>query len=288
MHIFRYFLAFIGLVACLISVAHAQSRAEAAPTSPGVHVRVSGEVAIPGVYWLPQAPTLRQVLRQAGGFLPSAHPFGTQLRRPREAQRQQEDLDSWSDHLALYSQAKDGRNLRHSPYDHETTMQRFRAQHEFIVRLSRARAGGRVLLEIDPDAAAVEQLPELPLEDGDSLHVPARAAEIRVIGEDGSDGGFALTGPVRTADLLDQLEAPVADWHQQAVFVLFASGRVIKFVPGKPSTDLVRPGDVIVLGADLGKMVLDPKMRTWSELLYPRALQFTDAAIVRSGSKATQ
>ena len=281
MRFFGRFLFCWGLTACLIPVAAAQSRPEApGGGANGVHVRVSGEVATPGIHWLPKGLTLRQLLLQAGGFLPAAHPFGIQLRRQREAQRQQDDLDAWSEHLVLYSQVKDGRNLRHSPYDHETTMQRFRAQHEFIVRLSRARAGGRIVLDIDPEAAKIEQLPEFPLEEGDSLHVPARSREIRLIGEDGFDGDFALSGPVRTADLLDQLETPVADWSQKAVFVLLANGRVLKYVPGKPTTELVRPGDLIVLGADIGKFALDPKMRTWTELLYPRAIQFTGAAIV--------
>lgn len=269
-----------------LSAAFAQTRQEAATRPAAAQgtsapVTVTGEVANPGNYFLHPGENLRQLLHRAGGLRPQAHLFGIELRRHKEQLRQQEDLNDWSEYLQNYSQLTGGESLRHSPDDNETSLERLRAQHELIVRLHKIKAGGRVVLELDPEAARLDDLPEVPLEAGDRIVVPARCKDVRLLGKDGVDGGFVFHGTARTEDLLGQLDPLVGELPKQTVFVLRANGRVLRYAEGKPGTEHVRPGDSIVLGDDLNRVTLDQQVRAWwSEFLYHRAVEYTGARFV--------
>jgi polysaccharide export outer membrane protein len=81
-----------------------------------------------------------------------------------------------------------------------------------------------VVLEIKPNAAGSEALPDLVLEDGDRLLIPFRPASVNVIGQVYNSSAF-LFQPGRTVgDYLRLAGGPTRDGDKGREFVIRADG----------------------------------------------------------------
>ncbi len=223
-------------------------------------VSLEGEVGAPGVYQLLAGETLPELITRAGGFSPHAYVFGLEFSREETRRRQRENLAeaiARLESLAATQSARDAANRRDESNGDRSASISAAATQAQMTRLSRVQPNGRIALELDPGHATLDQLPQVPLEHGDRIIVPARPGFITVAG-----------AVVNTNALLWKPERTVGDYLKQAgvdeaaelanMFILRADGTVVHAVDRRGfmrlsglESQVVQPGDAIVVPTQL-------------------------------------
>jgi protein involved in polysaccharide export with SLBB domain len=147
-------------------------------------VRLEGEFESAGVYSVLPGETLRQLVMRAGGLTPQAYLFGSEFLRESSRVDQQQRLDDLVNSIerqAVTSSANIFGSVV-SPEQAAAAVQQVSGQRELVLKLRRIRATGRVVLGLDPQAAGIGSLPDLPLEDGDVFMVPSTPSFVNVVG----------------------------------------------------------------------------------------------------------
>jgi len=222
-------------------------------------VRIEGEVKAPGIYQLAAGETLPQLLERVGGTTEQAYLFGLALRRERVRKAQQETVNDVVKQLEAELRSHIAWRQSNLPTSGDPAqMAAFQAQLQFeerfamdrIARIKSAKPEGRITLEMDPDAPAV---PDVILEDGDAITVPATPSFVSIVGAVHNENGLvwkegrtvgeylALAGTTPTADL-------------DNIYVLRADGSVRSrdrgfffWWPAQNHGLALEPGDVVIV-----------------------------------------
>ncbi|MGC2298721.1 MAG: SLBB domain-containing protein, partial [Acidobacteriaceae bacterium] len=158
-----------------------------------VFVRVGGEVNCPGVYRMKPGETLRDLITRAGGLTSHSYLYASQLKRVSTLAIQKEQLKLSLQRMRaelLYQSANTNSSTSAMPTTQASASEMV-AEHEMDMRggqqlldlLASAEPVGRIVLGIRPDAKSIEDIPELTLEDGDELLIPAEIGTVQVAGE---------------------------------------------------------------------------------------------------------
>jgi protein involved in polysaccharide export with SLBB domain len=212
-------------------------------------VQIGGEVNAAGVYRIQDGDTLRSLVERAGGFTPQAFLYGAQLSRLSIRQIEDQDLQF---SLKRLERELTNREVRQG----EDTL-RLERQEKLIARLSEIHSVGRVILGIKPTAETIEDIPEIPLEDGDNFTVPANPTTIQVLGEVYNPAAFQYTPKRRLGKYLDDAGGATREADFKRAFLVHANGTVVsKQTRGQHwgrnfSSLVVLPGDALVLPPNL-------------------------------------
>ena len=124
-----------------------------------------------GVYSVLPGETLRHLVERAGGVTADAYLYGSEFTRESTRRVQQQRLNEYIDQITLQVSANATNNFGRSLSVADSTAATAAAQQNqnVIASLRQIRATGRIVLELPVDANNVSQLPDLPLEDGDSI-----------------------------------------------------------------------------------------------------------------------
>ena len=237
------------------------------------HVRVEGEVMRPGDYVLPPGSRVEDALRAAGGLTAAAYLYGTEFTREsvRKAQvvnyeRALRDFET--------DMAKTQANQRVTSAD-ELNSQSASAQANarLLSRLRQVQPTGRVVLPLAPDASA---LPDLALQDGDTLTIPQRGTSVGVFGSVFNTGSFVYQPDHTTVQYLALAGGPTRGADKRSIFMIRANGSVISAQQGASfwhsgnSLDdaLVQPGDTIFVPEELNKSTFVQDAKDWTQILY--------------------
>jgi protein involved in polysaccharide export with SLBB domain len=228
-------------------------------------VRIEGEVAAPGVYQAAAGETLPQILKRLGGLTPQAYLFGTDFSRESVRVRQQENLESLIRKLESRGRTQASVNASNRTTDAAAQAQIMLAQQlqakGQIERLRSLKSNGRVALELDPQVKSIAGLPDLPLEDGDRILVPAVPGFVSAFGSVNNENVFiykqgkTVADVIRSAGLTEDAEA-------DQTFVLRADGSVIarrdrnSWLSGGFDSLQLMPGDTVVIPSQI-----DPESR---------------------------
>lgn len=236
-------------------------------------IRIEGEVAKPGEYVLPPNVTVRQALGLAGGLTPNAYLYGTEFTRESVRQQQQLSYDRALRDMETEFARASATQRAISADEAATFEQRNTATGRLIEKLRQVRPTGRVVLQMTPGS---DQLPDLPLEDGDRLLVPARPTTVNVFGSVFSSGAF-LQEPGRSfSDYLNQAGGPTRGADAGAVFVLRPNGSVLSQLQRSSFFGLVgdiggtkaEPGDTIFVPERMNKTTWVQDLKEWTQILY--------------------
>jgi hypothetical protein len=226
-------------------------------------VRVEGEVGAPGIYQLMPGETMVQLIQRAGGLMPQAYVFGTEITRESVRTRQQENLDTLVRRLESQSQSQlstFGANLKADPgVNQQLLLQQQQAQQSSqIARLKSLKSNGRVALELNPQIQTLAGLPNLPLEDGDRISVPAMPGLVSAFGAVINENAIIHKPGKTVADLL--LSAGVSeDAEPSQAFLLRADGSIIarsdrnRFFGSGFESIQVLPGDTVVVPTQIDR-----------------------------------
>jgi protein involved in polysaccharide export with SLBB domain len=238
-------------------------------------VRIEGEVAAPGVYQTRPGETLPKLLERVGGLTPQAYLYGTEFTRESVRKQQQENLDLVIRRLeaqGVSAGATLSANITGERAAQAATLQQQQQQQmqSQIARLKAFKSKGRVSLELDADA---KNLPNLPLEDGDTILVPTLPAFVAAAGSVNNDNVFIYRPGKTVADVLASAGLN-EDSDSSEAFVLRADGSIF----GRKSTGLfskfegtkLMPGDTVVVPSKVdresGYNILMRGLRDWTQI----------------------
>ena len=259
------------------------------PRSRRIHyVRLEGEVATPGVYQIREGETLRELVGRIGGLSNNAYLYGAQFTREATRVQQQEQLEAALARMEAEAQraAADRAQRVITPEDAAALQQRTAAQRALIDRLRRVQATGRIVLEIPQRNGAIKHLPDIPLEDGDTLFVPPAPGTVNVFGSVFNQNAYLYRSRARARDYLDQAGGPTRDADRKSIYVVRADGSVISqqqsgWFGGNVRNERLMPGDTIVVPEDFDKFSLTKELKDWSQIFYQFALGVAAIKVLR-------
>jgi polysaccharide export outer membrane protein len=241
---------------------------------------LEGELVNPGIYPVEPGETLRQLVARIGGVTPQGYLYGAEFTRESTRIQQQKKLDEYLERLERdLERAITQLSQSTTSAEQAANMQsQVQSQRSLLEKLKRAKATGRVVLEVPPGSNRIADLPDMALEDGDRLLVPPKPSTISVVGSVYSENAFIYRPEKRVTDYLGQAGGPTPDGDDSSIYVLRADGSVIsKRQSGWVSLggfggETVLPGDAIIVPEKFDKSTTAKNLKDWTQILYQFAL----------------
>ena len=243
------------------------------------YVRLEGELQTAGVYQIEPGETLRQLLARIGGIAANAYIYGAEFTRESTRIQQQERLNDSLGRLEVEMQRSGVRRAQGvvATEQAQSLEAEAQAQRALLAKLRQIRATGRIVLEVKPDAKSLKDLPDLVLEDGDRLLVPARPSTVSVFGSVYNQNAYIYKQGKQVGDYLAQAGGPTKDADKSSLYVLKADGSVISKQQGGwfgkgINGERLNPGDAIIVPEELDKLSWTKELKDWSQIFYQFAL----------------
>jgi protein involved in polysaccharide export with SLBB domain len=258
-------------------------------------VRIEGEVAAPGIYTVDSGETLPQLLARTGGTTRDAYLFGTELSRESVRRQQQENLQvivrKLEDQVNAGIGARQQTVLSGDANQQATQAQRLAVEEKLardrLQRLRSMRPSGRIALELNPDTPA---LPDLTLEDGDRVVVPAKPSFVSVVGSVHNENTL-LWRPGRTVDAYLQSAGLTDTADIENVFVLRADGSIASrragnwFGGGGIGALVLAAGDTVVVPEKVDRetkyAAFMRGLKDWTQVVYQLGLGAAAIKVLR-------
>jgi protein involved in polysaccharide export with SLBB domain len=222
-------------------------------------IRVEGEVDRPGIYQALPGETLRMLLARAGGITPQAYLYGLEFSRESTRKKQREALNDALKRLeASLGGAAAQRSANLTGVDPGAASRLQAAEEEArraqLNRLRTIQPNGRIALELTPSISRVEDLPDIPLEDGDSVQVPSRPGFVFSVGAVANENAL-LWRPGRTAKNYLAIAGVLPEADEANIFIVRADGSVLHprnrtaglFARNPLDSFELAPGDTLVV-----------------------------------------
>lgn len=239
-------------------------------------VRIEGEVQRPGEYVLPPRTSIADAIAAAGGMTPAAYVFGTDFRRESVRLTQLENYErALRDLDVAYTKAANSQRVSTTE---EATAQAARATgtSQLVEKLRQVKPTGRVVLQIPPTAT---ELPNLALEDGDSLYIPPRSASVGVFGSVYNAGSYLYSDGRTTQDFLQLAGGPTTTADAGGMFVIRANGSVVSsrqrrtwFGGGSVDGVQAQAGDTIFVPDEVNRTTWVQDLKDISQIFYQLGL----------------
>jgi protein involved in polysaccharide export with SLBB domain len=235
-------------------------------------VRLEGEFHAAGIYSVQPGETLRELVERAGGLTGQAYLFGSSFTRESTRLQQQAQLDEYSTDLErdIERAASTRSNSAVSVQEAATSQASLESQRALAAKLRLMRASGRIVLDIAPESTGMSNIPDLPLEDGDSFVVPARPANVKVVGAVYEQNAFIFEAPRKAEDYLQLAGGIARSGDSRHAFIIRADGSVVsrKSKTARSRGGLeklsMNPGDTVVVPEIIDKTTLLRGLTDWS------------------------
>jgi DNA uptake protein ComE-like DNA-binding protein len=245
-----------------------------------IFVRVEGEVNVPGVYQMTAGDTLQALIAKAGGPTGNAYLFGTGFYREEVRKEQEQNLQRAADRLEAQMRSDQSRQLANLPPSEAATVAaqieaERRTAEERIARFRQLQPTGRIAFGLDPNERSFARLPQLTLQNGDRLVVPAKPTFVHVFGAVNVEASPLWKPGSRVKDYL-KLAGTTAEADVDNTFVLRVDGTVVSsdsqgWFFGKIGGLEVMPGDTIVVPEKVDRQTAWTKftqgVREWTQIL---------------------
>lgn len=238
-----------------------------------VVVRIEGEVAHPGNYFVAPGTPMEQVLAMAGGLTARAFPFGARFERQSVRQQQRQGFEEAVDQLELTIASAPLTADGMGSSDRSTA--ELASARAVLDKLREAQPDGRVVLDIGPLDSALPGA--IQLENNDRIYIPPRATTVGVFGAVYRPSSFLISGePVRVKDYIQQAGGPQRAADLSHAFVVRANGQVLTRKAGGMD-ERALPGDVIFVPVKTSNSSFWSKLRDISTVVFQ--LGITGAAV---------
>jgi protein involved in polysaccharide export with SLBB domain len=243
-------------------------------------VRIEGEVKQAGVYKINPGETLRSLVARVGGLSDHAYLFGSVFTRESTRVAQQRKMDDAVNRLGLdveRAASIRAQNLA-SPEEGIGLASRIDSQRRLVQSLRNVRATGRIVLDLKPDAAGIDALPDLALEDGDRLFVPYAPSTVTVLGAVYNENDFIFKPGRRIRDYLRQSGGATRSADTGRIYVIRADGSVSGKQAGSGwltasfEGQRLNPGDTIVMPEKLNQIGFIRNLKDYTQIFSQFAL----------------
>ena len=229
------------------------------PTSQQTrYVRLEGEFLAPGVYSVKPGETLRSLLARAGGFTPDAYLYASQFTRESVRRVETQRLREYADQLDAQISAVTANNTARaiSSADQVAAGASAADARSAVARLRQVQPIGRIVLDLHPNSAGVNSVPDLQLEDGDRFVVPRVPSSVTVEGQVYNANAFVFDPGRHMIDYLHRAGGPDREADKRRAFILRADGSVVSEQYSNVKKSPVFPGDTIVVPPILDRRAL--------------------------------
>lgn len=238
------------------------------------YVRISGEAKRSGVFLLKKGETLRELIARVGGINENGYLYATQLNRESVRRQQQQKLTEIADRFERDLETNATQRMAASP-DQESTGKmaaEIDQQRRIVQKLRNIKAEGRIVLDLPGMATEVKNLPDLPLQDGDSIYIPRRPSTVDVLGSVFQQNTF-IYRPQRTVnDYVMQAGGVTVTADKSEMYVIRAdgtaqSGQSTGWFSGIGGRD-VNPGDTVVVPEKIDRSTFMQSLKEWTAIFY--------------------
>ncbi len=243
------------------------------------YVRLEGEFKHAGVYKAEPGETLRQLVARAGGVSPQAYLFGSEFTREATRQMQQKRLEEIIDRMEADVQRNASRATSGalSAQDVDAAKSQAQLQQALIAKMRQVKATGRIVMEMPEQNTQLKDLPDIALEDGDRIYVPAPSSTVNVMGAVYNQNAFFYKQGQSISDYLNKAGGPTRDGDEDDVYLIRADGLVFSKRQGGSMFSgfegrQAMPGDTIVVAEKLEKFNLTKELRDWTQIFFQFAL----------------
>ncbi len=233
------------------------------------YVRLEGEFAHAGIYSVAPGESLRSLVQRAGGLTPAAYLYGAEFTRRSTRNIEQQRLDDYTSRLEQEMHLNTMHALSQPGSQGVDAAQ---MNQELLARLRQFKATGRIVLNLRPRSTGVEALPDMQLEDGDALLIPARPSTVQVMGAVMNPNAFLYRTHYRASDYLREAGGPGREADKSHMFILHADGSVTpkssaqSIFASNSFSGRLNPGDTIVVPEKLWKPSIFAQIMPWMDV----------------------
>lgn len=249
-------------------------------------VTVEGEIRAAGVYRIEPGDTLRSILRRAGGITNKAYLYGTLLTRESAREEQQHMLDETTQAMGAEVQQRAASDSNGHPEDAAAISLRSASQMQMLANMRMVRASGRVVLEVHPSDNSIDDLPDIPLEDGDRINIPQKLDMVNVVGAVYRQSSYVFVEGTNVRHYLRLAGSATQTADLKHALLVRADGSVVdrKAVSGLWRSGFydirVLPGDTLVIPTKLATGAFQRNLRDWTQIASQLAIAGASLAII--------
>ena len=237
-------------------------------------VRVAGEVNQTGVFQIQKGETLRELVSRLGGVREDGYVFATQLNRESVRRTQQAKLDEVADRYE--NEVEKTASERVAGLANKENIDALNAeverQRRIAQRMRTVQATGRIVLELPDGNAELKNLPDIPLQDGDSIYVPRKPGTVDVLGAVYQHNTFIYKPRRNVSDYLGLAGGATITGDKSEMYVIRADGTVSSGRNSGWLTGLggerVNPGDTVVVPEKIERTSFTQELKEWTSILY--------------------
>lgn len=148
------------------------------------YATISGEVLFPGKYILKKGERLSSLIERAGGYTKDAYLRGAIFTRKSVQELQQKSLDEMISRLEKELLTEGAISASTAVSQEEISSKKVELENKkrFIESLKKFKATGRMSIKLAHLRLLKNSEYDIELEDGDSLHIPAKSSVVNVVG----------------------------------------------------------------------------------------------------------
>lgn len=238
------------------------------------YVRVAGEVKQSGVFQIRKGETLRELIARLGGVNENGYLYAMQLNRESVRRTQQAKLNEVVDRFERDIEATAKLRLTGTTDKDNIAAVTAELEHQrqLAQKLRSVKAEGRIVLELENGEAQVKNLPDIALQDGDSIYVPRRPGTVDVLGAVFQQSAFIYKSQRTVDDYLGMAGGPTATADKSEIYLLRADGTAVSerskgWISGLGGST-VNPGDTIVVPEKIERSSWMQSVKEWTSILY--------------------
>jgi protein involved in polysaccharide export with SLBB domain len=234
-------------------------------------VRIDGAVRNNGVYELKEGETLKGLVTRIGGVSDQAYVYATKLTRESVRANQQKNISEAADRMEkeLESKAKQEISGERDEKRVAILQREYETQRRMIQSIRSSTPEGRIVLNLKSADATLTDLPDFPLEDGDMVYIPKRAATVDVIGAVFQQNTFMYDPSRSPNEYLEQAGGVSVTGDKGRIFRVCADGSVKSRKQGALSGSM-NPGEALVVPEKISTNTfsLVEFLKDWTTILY--------------------
>ena len=238
------------------------------------YVRVSGEVKQSGVFQLRKGESLRDLMFRLGGPTDAGYLYALQLKRESVKRSQQQKLDELADRFDRDVESAANSRVSGTTDKDAVTIQAIELERQRRVaqKMRAVKAEGRIVLELEDGNAQMKNLPDLPLQDGDSIYVPRKPGTVEVLGSVFQTNSFIYNPRRNVKDyvLLAGGETSTADLSEMYIIRADGTARSSRGRGWFSSVNglQINAGDTIVVPEKIERSSWRQSLKEWTAIFY--------------------
>lgn len=238
------------------------------------YVRISGEVRKGGLVQIRKGETLRELMFRVGGPTDLGYLFGTQLKRESVRRQQQQKLDEIADRFERDIESGASARFAGTADRDAIAIQaaEIERQRRVAEKLRTIKAEGRIVLELENGDAMLKNLPDIALQDGDTIFIPRKPGTVEVLGSVFQPNSFIYKQRRNVKDYVLLAGGATASADESEMYLIRAdgtakSGRGTGWFSGLGGAQ-INPGDTIVVPETIERSSWRQSLKEWTAIFY--------------------